>query len=258
MSQQIERNDAMPVFNLPPEDATETFEMNAVALAADESSELETLREQVAQGLMYSHSRENANTSKVLEVASFSYALIELLSERGVITVAELDERKKQVGQRLVEKFTEKGMGVALTNEEGDKYEYAREAKVDCENRLPLCRGACCRLRFALTVQDLEEGKVKWDLGHPYMIRHNAEGYCHHNERDTHRCTVYQNRPIVCRAYDCSKDKRIWSDFENMVVSPDLPNLFPKDGATSDQLDVQAAQTATPALYQLTRNGARA
>src|SRR5436190_5802688 len=66
---------------------------------------IEVLRNDVAEGLMYSHSRENANTSKVLEVASFSYALIELLMERGLISVEELDERKRQVGQRLAEKF---------------------------------------------------------------------------------------------------------------------------------------------------------
>src|SRR6266550_5058714 len=74
--------------------------------------EFEQLRDAIAEGLMYSHSRENANTSKVLEVASFSYALIELLMERGLISVEELDERKRKVGERLAEKFAEKGMGV--------------------------------------------------------------------------------------------------------------------------------------------------
>src|SRR5689334_21860770 len=98
------------------EHAAERFE------AEPADMRLEKLRSDVAAGLMYAHGRENANTSKVLEVASFSYALIELLMERGVISVEELDERKKQVGQRLAEKFAEKGMGVALTNDEQDKY----------------------------------------------------------------------------------------------------------------------------------------
>src|SRR6266571_5276767 len=83
---------------------------------------VEELRQEVATGLLYTHSRANANTSKTLEVASFSYALIELLAERGVISLEELDARKKIVGQRLVEKFVEKGMGVALTQDEQDKY----------------------------------------------------------------------------------------------------------------------------------------
>lgn len=217
------------------------------------TSLLEDLRNEVAEGLMYSHSRENANTSKVLEVASFSYALIELLMERGIISVEELDERKRQVGQRLVEKFTEKGMGVALTNDEQDKYSYTGEVKIDCENRLHLCRGACCRLRFALSVQDLEEGKVKWDMGRPYMIRHDADGYCHHVERETKHCHIYENRPIVCRAYDCRRDKRIWADFENKIVSPDLENLFPQQSADENGGASPNIILGEPALYQLTR-----
>lgn len=218
-----------------------------VPAASPDAAQFEKLRNDVAAGLMYAHGRENANTSKVLEVASFSYALIELLMERGVISVEELDERKKQVGQRLAEKFAEKGMGVALTNDEQDKYAYEGSVEIDCENRMALCRGACCRLSFALTVQDLEEGRVKWDLGRPYMIRHDEDGYCHHVERESKRCGLYENRPVVCRAYDCRKDKRIWEDFENRVVSPDLENLFPQRTA------VEGGQT----LYQLTRTPAQ-
>jgi Fe-S-cluster containining protein len=220
---------------------------NSEQAAEPNASQLEKLRNDVAAGLMYAHGRENANTSKVLEVASFSYALIELLMERGVISVEELDERKKQVGQRLAEKFTEKGMGVALTNDEQDKYAYEGAVEIDCENRIALCRGACCRLSFALTVQDLEEGHVRWDLGRPYMIRHDDDGYCHHVERATKRCGIYESRPVVCRAYDCRKDKRIWEDFENRVVSPDLEKLFPQ----------RAAEDGGQTLYQLTRTPAQ-
>jgi len=214
----------------------------SIGLGIGPAGSLEDLRNDVAEGLMFSHSRENANTSKVLEVASFSYALIELLMERGLISVEELDERKKQVGQRLVEKFAEKGMGVALTDDEKDKYAYEGAVQIDCENRIALCRGACCRLSFALTVQDLEEGAVKWALGRPYMIRHDADGYCHHVERGTKQCGIYDKRPIICRSYDCRKDKRIWADFENRIVSPDLEKLFPKPSVGDQQ-----------PLYQLTR-----
>src|SRR5215831_3052068 len=216
-----------------------------VALEVEHSSaspSFEQLRNDVAEGLMYSHSRENANTSKVLEVASFSYALIELLSERGLISIEELDERKRKVGQRMVEKFAEKGMGVALTYDEKDKYAYEGTVEIDCQARMPLCRGACCRLSFALTVQDLEEGAVKWELGRPYMIRRGADGYCHHLKRESKQCGVYEQRPVVCRAYDCRKDKRIWADFENRIVSAELENLFPKADAEVE-----------PKLYKLTR-----
>ena len=193
--------------------------------AQDEAS-TEQLRDELAQGLRYLHGRANANTSKTLEVAAFAYALIELLSERGVIAIAELDERKKVVGQRLVELFVEKGMGVALTKDEQDKYSYHNEVRIDCENRVQLCRASCCRLRFALSIQDVEEGSVKWDLGHPYMIRQGADGYCHHFKREAQCCGIYDSRPVVCRGYDCRRDKRIWLDFEKKIINPDLESIF--------------------------------
>lgn len=186
----------------------------------------EELREEVVHGFLYAHSRANVNSSKLLEVASFSYALIELLSERGLITIEELDKRKEQVNQRLAEKFLEKGMGVALTKEEKDNTGKPVAAEIDCENRLALCHAACCKLRFALSVSDVEAGKVKWTLGQPYMIRQGADGYCHHLDRVSQGCSIYADRPFVCRAYDCRNDKRIWEDFENRIVNPELQELI--------------------------------
>jgi Fe-S-cluster containining protein len=188
----------------------------------------EALREEVAKGFLYAHSRANVNSSKLLEVSAFSYALIELLAERGVITIEELDEKKDQVTKRLAEKFAEKGMGVALTAEERDADGTSLSTEIDCENRLHLCHAACCRLRFALTAREVEEGRVKWNLGQPYMIRQGDDGYCHHLDRAHQRCGIYEDRPFVCRAYDCRKDRRIWEDFENRIVSPDLENLVTK------------------------------
>lgn len=58
-------------------------------------------RQEVTEGLLYAHSRISGNTTKSLEAASFLYALIELLSEKGLITVEELGERKRIVGKGL-------------------------------------------------------------------------------------------------------------------------------------------------------------
>jgi putative zinc- or iron-chelating protein len=201
--------------------------VEAVSVSEPEpASTLDELRTEVAQGFVYSHSRANANTSKVLEVASFSYALIELLVERGVVTVEELDERKRKHGQKILDKFNQTGVGVALMKDDQDKYACTSGVAIDCDARMPLCRAACCRLSFALSVQDVEEGRVRWDLGRPYMNRRDADGYCHHLDRGTCACTVYEARPLVCRSYDCRKDTRIWKDFDNRVISPDLDKLF--------------------------------
>jgi hypothetical protein len=217
-------------------------------MIATEQIANETLREELAEGLLYAHSRANANTNKLLEVASFSYALMELLMERGIITVEELDARKSAMNERLVAKFSEKGMGVALTTIDGDKYAFQSTVQIDCESRIPLCRAACCRLGFALSRQDVEEGHVKWELGYPYMIRRGADGYCHHLDRTRMGCGIYDRRPVVCRGYDCRKDARIWADFENQVVSPDLEKLFPVQEEMSPAPLVQILPMAEPVM----------
>jgi hypothetical protein len=46
--------------------------------------------------------RADANTGKLLEIASFLYAAIDLLNQGGLLDLAELDEHKEQAGTNLV------------------------------------------------------------------------------------------------------------------------------------------------------------
>ena len=186
---------------------------------------IEGLRGEVVEGLRYVHYQLGANTGKVLEVSSFLYALTELLIERSIITEEELNERKIAVAERLVKKFKELGMGAAFQEKEQDKYGF-NDVQIDCEGRRQLCKAACCKLSFALSRQDIEEGFVKWDLGHPYMIAKEEDGYCGHLDKMTYRCKIWENRPVPCRAFDCRADKRIWLDFEKIIINPELPEIF--------------------------------
>src|SRR5262249_48952941 len=105
---------------------------------------------------------------------------------------------------------------------EPDKYATdGQGVEIDCESRLHLCRAACCRLRFPLTWQDIHEGVVQWEPDQPYLNRQREDGWCFHCSADG-RCGVYEQRPAVCRRYDCRQDRRIWLDFEHRVVNPDL------------------------------------
>ena len=179
-------------------------------------------RHELAEGLLYIHARLSENTKTTLEAASFLYALIELLSEKGLLSIEELDERRREVAKRLVKKHSEQGVGVLLQEPEYNKYTFQGEAKIDCENRVHLCKAACCRLPFALSKQDIREGIVHWDLGQPYMIAQDKDGYCSHLERGACQCMVREHRPVPCRAYDCRKDNKIWLDFENKIINPDI------------------------------------
>jgi Fe-S-cluster containining protein len=206
----------------------------ASRLSPNEGAEKDTappLRQEVAGGLRYGHARANANTAKLLEVSAFAYAAIELLAERGLISIEELDQRKKVIADRLVEKFQKDGIGAAYQDPELEKYSFEGSVEIDCASRLHLCKAACCRLRFALSRQDVEEGIVQWEFSHPYFIAHGEDGYCRHLDRGCLRCTIHANRPVPCRGYDCRNDQRIWSDFEQHLVSPELDRLFqPRSG----------------------------
>jgi Fe-S-cluster containining protein len=100
-----------------------------------------------------------------------------------------------------------------------DPEEAEPRVEVNCAERMHLCHAVCCKLRFALTAEEVEAGKVKWDLGFPYFIRHGSNSYCSHNDTATGRCNVYADRPGVCRRYSCANDTRIWKDFDNMVLN---------------------------------------
>jgi hypothetical protein len=50
---------------------------------------------------------------------------------------------------------------------EYDKYTFDKEAHVDCENRLDICKAICCKLPFALSKQDVEEGSFDGNLADP-------------------------------------------------------------------------------------------
>jgi hypothetical protein len=194
------------------------------------------LRQEVVDGLLYTHARLSDNTKKTLETASFLYGLIELLSEKGLISIEEIDERKAEVAQRLTKKNSQQGIGVLLQEPEYDKYTFEGEAKIDCENRIHLCKAACCRLPFALSKQDIREGIIHWDLGQPYIIAQEKDGYCTHLERGSCHCTVREHRPVPCRAYDCRKDKTIWLDFENKIINPEiLKDDWPRCGSEENQ-----------------------
>ena len=91
--------------------------------------------------------------------------------------------------------------------------------EVNCDERMHICHAVCCKLNFALTPEEVDSGTVKWDLGNPYFIRHEENGYCTHNDAAGGGCRIYADRPGVCRRYSCANDKRIWKDFKGMVLN---------------------------------------
>ena len=127
----------------------------------------------------------------------------------------EYEKRRQATMQREQEKS--RGELAPMVSNVPDKYKLEQLPTIDCDARLPLCKARCCTLPFALSVQDLDERVVRWDYSRPYQIGRRPDGYCVHNEPGTCHCNVYEQRPGICRQYDCRKDKRIWVDFDARI-----------------------------------------
>ena len=72
-------------------------------------------------------------------------------------------------------------------------------------------------------MKDVDE-EILQDFAHSYFIAQGEDGCCRHLEVAAGGYSIHEDHP--CRAYDCRQDKRIWSDFEQRIVSPDLESLF--------------------------------
>jgi Fe-S-cluster containining protein len=166
--------------------------------------------------------RTGITASSALDASALVYALADVLVGKGVLSLDELDRARKDVESRLSTDLVEKGVTVRLTDNAPDKYDMTEgTAEIDCASRLHLCHAACCRLRFALSEQDIEESIVQWSVREPYLNRQTDDGYCAHIGPDRF-CGIYENRPSICRSYDCRKDSRIWVDFDARIPNAEL------------------------------------
>ena len=81
-----------------------------------------------------------------------------------------------------------------------------------------------------LSAEEVDAGAVRWDIGHPYVIRHDARGRASTTRPPP---TAAPSTPTaqVCRRYDCTHDHRIWEDFDGMVLNETwiAENLGPRD-----------------------------
>ena len=91
----------------------------------------------------------------------------------------------------------------------GEEDEDVPDVRVDCPSRIHSCRAACCSLSFALTNDEVKKGIVKHTHDKPFFIARNADGYCTHLDISTLTCTIWEDRPLRCRRYDCREDDQV-------------------------------------------------
>lgn len=79
----------------------------------------------------------------------------------------------------------------------------------DCLDALPVCRSQCCSLKGTfLSEVEAQSGQydcfVDPESGLP-QLRRDADGACTYLDRDTKLCSIYDNRPGVCRQFHCTR-----------------------------------------------------
>jgi Fe-S-cluster containining protein len=170
--------------------------------------------ETMAAALRRSNEARTALEQQVAELRAALQQTIELLAVTGVFNDghrAMID----RVSESVVGPQPKVKLRVLV-----DKYEVESPADLDCMSLMHLCHGRCCSFRFELSTQDLDEGKIRWEVNDPYRIRQERDGYCTHLERATMGCTAYEHRPAPCRMFDCRDDQRVWIDFEKKIPAP--------------------------------------
>lgn len=181
---------------------------------AFDTSELET---QVQQGNLFTHTALTEQAMRINENESFLYGLIDYLIEKEMVEPDGLKQAVQATRQEQSERRENLSLGVAIhINAETQDNQ---PAHVNCLERLPVCKAACCKLHFALTVEEIEAGELKWELGQPYYNRQQENGYCHKINPVDQCCAIYSSRPAVCKNYSCAKDKRIWLDFDKQILN---------------------------------------
>jgi Fe-S-cluster containining protein len=100
----------------------------------------------------------------------------------------------------LMQKMIEVGIFAVYGQEE----EGVPDATVDCEAKLRTCKAMCCTLQFALTKEEVQRKVFQHNPSRPFFIARDQDGYCPHLDRRTFRCTVWSERPLRCRRYDCT------------------------------------------------------
>lgn len=117
-----------------------------------------------------------------------------------------LSAKKRERMVELLERMLALNIGAVYGHEEDG----VPDADPDCGPRLTACRAVCCTYHFALTKEEVAQGVIAHDRARPFFVARHPDGYCVHLDRGRLACTIWAERPLRCRRYDCRDDRDIW------------------------------------------------
>jgi hypothetical protein len=172
----------------------------------------------LAQALRRAEERAAQSERELTELRSQFEQLLAVLVGKGVLT-----DGHRALFARVADRAARQLKPRVRLRQYVDKYQMGPGPDIDCGSLLHLCHARCCSFIVDLTTQDLDEGRISWEVSAPYQIRREADGYCTHLDRAGGGCTAYAQRPATCRGFDCRYDQRIWTDWERRIPAP-LPD----------------------------------
>lgn len=190
---------------------------------------LPNLPEPLVRAIAELRTKEQENAADIRELRAYLAQLVDILRHRGELAKGH---------ERLLEKIAQRARAprkTAVTLSTITDKHSAASPDIDCASLLHLCQARCCSFKVSLAETDVRAGTLDWDIQDPYVLARGSDGYCAYIDRASGGCTCYEERPGICRTYDCRQDTRVWLDFEKRVPAPlSLPPIFrtdtPEDG----------------------------
>ena len=196
------------------------------------------LEQAVRQAFTRCHGVEAQLTRDTFRNTVDVLTLIDLLSAQGVIDPGAFDDKRDELEQVMAKEHARAWRGPTLAPDHASPGGEIPEVLVDCERRHPTCHSACCVIyRVHLTAPEVRAGQLLWDLTDPYRLVRKQFGRCAYLDEERQQCTIWENRPQVCRGYSCATDTNIWKDFDAMELNSPVAAFFAR---------VEAAEDGTP------------
>lgn len=86
------------------------------------------------------------------------------------------------------------------------------DSRIECER----CQACCCQLQVILMPHDSPPRHLVEEDEHGLAVmRRLDDGWCEALDRDSLRCTIYLQRPQVCRDFatgssECREERELW------------------------------------------------
>lgn len=101
-----------------------------------------------------------------------------------------------------------------------DPYAESIDPGVQCSN----CEAVCCRLTVVLMPEDhVPDWLVEHDARGMETLAKGEEGWCAALDLNTFRCTIYDERPVICRKYamgspSCRDERQKWRQIPTPIL----------------------------------------